>query len=183
MAKIVVLAAGQDADAAKTALEGAGLDFDVVDPTASNLLHIVIGMVDEEPAEPKEPKEPKAPKEPKEPKEEPVEEPPIDEPPPEEVPESLGKVFVEGEEIYAFKSSDAQSVVFAKSVTLGPKTTYALAEGTFSFWPANAEVPAQRLTVELNKHKTSVELPIRQSTKGSSYLSVGADLADLFKIK
>ena len=52
MGKIVILAKGKDADKINDALADSGLDFDVVEPTPSNLLHIVIGMVDDE--EPKE---------------------------------------------------------------------------------------------------------------------------------
>lgn len=47
MGKIVILADGSDADTIKDALSSTDLDFEIVEPTASNILHIVIGMVDD----------------------------------------------------------------------------------------------------------------------------------------
>lgn len=177
MAKIVVLAGASDTDAVSAALEAASIEFEIVDPTAANLLHIVIGMVEDEKPKEEKPKEEK----PKE--EKPKEEKPAEEPAPEEVPESLGTVTVDGEQVQAFRNSLSTSTLFAKAVSLGAKTSYSVNEGTFSFWPANAEKPVQRMVVEHNNHRASVELIIKESKTSTSYLSVGADLADMFKTK
>lgn len=181
MAKIVILASAEDSEAASAALTTAGLDFDVVEPTAANLLHLVIGMVDDGEEKPK--KEPKEPKEPEEEAEAPVEEVPAEEAPAEEVPEELGTVTVDGETIQAVKSTTGLSTLFALSVVNGAKTTYTLAEGTFSFWPSDVKAPAQRMNIEHNKHRTSVEIFVQESKKSYPYLVVGADLEHLFKSK
>lgn len=176
MSKIVILASTEDAEAASAALTTAGLDFDVVEPTAANLLHLVIGMVDDGEEKPK-----------KEPKEEPAEEPPVEEPaeepPVEEVPEELGTAVVDGEVIQAIKGGTETSTLFARSVMNGAKTTYTLAESTFSFWPADVKAPAQRMNIEHNKHRTSVEVFVQESKKSYPYLVVGTDLEHLFKSK
>jgi hypothetical protein len=187
MGKIVVLASEEDAEAAKTALDGAGVDYEVVEPTAANLLHIVIGMVDDEAPkdeEPKdeEPKEPKADKEPKEPK--------ADIPPEDDseiasdasaVPESLGQVRVNGELIEARLGKGATSALRSSEIQQGPRTSYVINESTFSFWPSNPSNPTQRIDVEHGTHRTSVEVAIEKAEGTSSYFLVGADLADLFK--
>jgi hypothetical protein len=178
MAKIVVLAGASDTDAVSAALEAASIEFDIVDPTAANLLHIVIGMVEDE-----KPKEEKKSKEEKPAEEKPKEEKPAEEPASEEVPESLGAVTVDGEQVQAFANGLGSSTLFAKAVSLGAKTSYSVNEGTFSFWPANAEKPVQRMVVEHNNHRASVELVIKESKTSTSYLSVGEDLADMFKTK
>jgi hypothetical protein len=186
MGKIVVLASADDAEAAKTALDGAGVDYEVVDPTAANLLHIVIGMVDDEaPKEEEEPKpeeEPKADKEPKEPK--------TDIPPEDDseiasdasaVPESLGQVRVNGELIEARLGKGAISALRSVKIEQGPRTSYTINESTFSFWPSNPSKPTQRIEVEHGTHRTSVEVVIESAEGNQSYFLVGADLADLFK--
>ena len=181
MAKIVVLASGDDADTAKTALEGAGLDFEVVEPSPANLLHIVIGMVggDEESKEEKEEK-----KEPKgdAPAEEPApeEEVPAEEPAPEEeVQEALGVIVLNGELVKAVKSNLAESVLHVVDLVSGPKTSYTLNEGVFSFWPADVANPTQRVLVENNGQMVSLEIAVRKSGTKDAYITIGADLAPL----
>jgi hypothetical protein len=178
MGKIVVLASAEDAEAAKTALDGAGVDYEVVEPTAANLLHIVIGMVDDEAPKDEEPKD----EEPKEPK--------ADIPPEDDseiakdasaVPESLGQVRVNGELIEARLGKGATSALRSSEIQQGPRTSYVVNESTFSFWPSNPSNPTQRLDVEHGTHRTSVEVAIEKAEGTSSYFLVGADLADLFK--
>ena len=181
MAKIIVLADLADEEAIKTALEGAGLECKVVEPTAKNLLHIAIGMVDDAPAE--EPAEEPAPEE-TPPEETPPEDVPAEDvPPEEEVQEglkSLGLVSVDGEQIQAFESKAETSALLVVGLIAGAKTTYSLNESTFSFWPANVAQPMQRITVEFNKHRTSLEVPIH-GAQSTPCLMVGADLRDMFK--
>lgn len=176
MAKIVVLAGGDDAASATSALEGAGVDFEVVEPTAANLLHIVIGMVDDD--SDKEEKEPKE----KEPKEEPpAEEPPAEEEPAEEpVPESLGQVTVDGEVIKAFLGKNGTSTLYAKSIEHGARTIYTINESQFAFWPADPKTPARRVTLAHGKNITSLEVVVQESKTAESFFEVGQDIADLF---
>jgi hypothetical protein len=189
MAKIVVLAGGDDAEAVKTALDGAGVDYEVVDPTPANLLHIVIGMVDDGEPKDEEPED-KEPKEPKEPKADAA---PADdaEIPPESdseiaadasaVKESLGQVRIDGELIEARLGKGPISALRAVKIEQGPRTSYTINESTFSFWPSNPSAPAQRIVVEHGSHRTSVEVRIENAEGNESYFLVGADLADLFK--
>jgi len=190
MAKIVVLAGGDDAEAVKTALDGAGVDYEVVDPTPANLLHIVIGMVDDEAPkdeEPKdeEPKEPKADKEPKPPKDDTAEIPPESDSEiasdASAVPESLGQVRIDGELIEARLGKGPTSALRAVKIEQGARTSYSINESTFSFWPSNPSAPTQRIVVEHGTHRTSVEVRIENAEGNQSYFLVGADLADLFK--
>lgn len=182
MAKIIILGDGKDADAAKAALEGASIECEIVKPTAANLLHIVIGMVDDEPEE-KEEKEPKAEKPEEAPAEEPKAEAPAEEAPAEEVPESLGKTIVADEVVEAIRGSKETSTLFVKDLIGGSRTTYTLNESTISFWPADAKAPAQRMQVEFKNHRASVEVKLAKSGTGAPYFEVGADLIDLFTSK
>lgn len=177
MGKIVVFADGADAAEAKKALKAAGLDFEVVAPKPANLLHIVIGMVDDndDEDEAEESPEEETPAEDEEAVDEPIEEPTEDAG---EVTESLGTVDVDGELIEAVRSKSATSVLQLESIEVGAKTTYSLNESKFSFWPADVVKPTQRLNIKANKHHTSIELPLEESTQ--TRLVVGADLIDLF---
>jgi len=197
MAKIVVLAGDDDAEAVKTALDGASVDYEIVDPTAANLLHIVIGMVDdeekdeepkdeEEGGEPKEPKEPKD-KAPKEPKAEPADIPPEDDSDiasdASAVPEALGTVRIDGETLKAYAGKGAQSVLRTPELVTGARTTYSINESQFSFWPADPAKPTQRIIVERGTHRSSVEVAVSATKGKEAYLVVGTDIADLFKTK
>ena len=188
MAKIVILAGGSAADEAKTALEGAGLECEVVEPTAENLLHIVIGMVGDDDKEEKKEKKEKKEEKPEAPAEEPTE-PPAEEVPPaeDEVQEELGLAMIDGEAVKALSSKAATSTLYVGTLQTGSKTMYAVNESMFSFWPSDIERPAHRVVVEHNNHRASIELPVLalpgKLAAGQAYLSVGADLADLFKTK
>lgn len=187
MAKIVVLASGDDATAVSAALDAASVDYEVVDPTPSNILHIVIGMVDDgdDSADKKDDKEPKADKKAKD------ETPPADEPPDDSdiasdaspVEESLGMIRVNGEMIDAFKVNARDSFLNVATLHAGAKTSYSLNESSFSFWPADTTNPAQRVLVEHNGRSTSTEVQVRKSSTGKAFLAVGADIADLFVTK
>lgn len=187
MAKIVVLASGDDATAASAALDAASIEYEIVDPKPSALLHMVIGMVDDG-DEDKEPKEPKEPKDDKPPKDE---APPADEPPDDSdiasdasaVEESLGSIRINGEMVEAFKQNSRDSFLHVPTLVTGAKTSYTLNESSFSFWPADTTNPAQRVLVEHNGRSTSTEVEVRKSKTGKAYLAVGADIADLFVTK
>lgn len=184
MAKIVVLAGGDDAEAVKTALDTAGVDYEIVDPTPSNLLHIVIGMVDdgEEPKD-EEPKdeEPKEPKSVPAPEETSIEDEPDIAADASAVKESLGQVRIDGEVVKAIRGKGPVTALRSTGVQQGPRTTYSINESTFSFWPSNPSSPTQRLVVEYGNHRTSVEVLIQEAEGNQTYLLIGDDLADLFK--
>lgn len=177
MAKIVVFASGDDAETAKTALSDAGLDAQIVAATAANLLHIVIGMVGdvddgEANADDEVPDE-----------ETPAEDASADEPPDEEpeiAEESLSMAIINGEQIKAVKSNKDTSVLYVVELQTGAKTTYGLNESKFSFWPSNIENPVQRVSIEVDKHFASVEVPLMLA-KDEPYIYVGKDLIDMFK--
>lgn len=189
MGKIVVLASNEDAEAVKTALDAASVDYEVVEPTPSNILHIVIGMVDDGEEEPKdeeppadeEPKEPKPPKEKKEPKA-----PRTDDtvPPPEEelpVEESLGTVTIDGETVQVVRGDVDVSTLYTELTANGSRISYKLNESTYSFWPNNLAEPETRILIEgVNGNSASVEVLVRE---GKTRLVIGKDLAAIFKIQ
>jgi len=94
--------------------------------------------------------------------------------------ESLGPVKVDGELIEAVTHNSETSVLCVEKMTRGAKTTYTLNESSFSFWPASAEKPEQRVEVLVDKHRTSLEIPIVES-EGKAVLKVGKDLRSMFK--
>ncbi len=187
MAKIVVLASGDDATAVSTALDGASIEYEIVDPKPASLLHIVIGMVGDDDEDDKEEKEPKEKKD-----EPPKEEKPTAEEPPDDsdiasdasaVPESLGTVRVNGEMVEAFKQNSRDTFLHVPTLVTGAKTSYTINESAFSFWPADITNPAQRVLIEHNGRASSTEVEVRKSQTGKAYLAVGADIADLFVAK
>ena len=182
MAKIVILASNDDKDAISAALDKATFDYDIVDPTVTNLLQLAIGMVGDEPKEKKEEK-PKDDKPKDEPADKPKDEPKDEVPPQADAPveESLGTVLVNGELISAVKTFGPDSTLFVTSLISGARTSYTLDESVFSFWPADPVTPLQRVLVEHRNHKTSIQIKIQESKKNHSYLAVAADLADIFK--
>lgn len=200
MAKIVVLAGEDDADAVKTALDGASVDYEIVDPTAANLLHIVIGMVDDEAKDDKDEVDdaeagevggaggkPKGDKAPKEPKPEPADIAPEDDSDiasdASAVPEALGTVKIDGETLKAYAGKGTQSVLRSPALVAGARTTYSINESQFSFWPADPAKPSQRIIVERGTHRSSVEVAVAATKGKEAYLVVGTDIADLFKTK
>lgn len=204
MAKIVIIAPAEADDDIKDAvkmLKAAGHDVDTEEPTPKSLLHIVLGLMgpnaygfgagyayardtaaEEPPAEDK-------------PKEDDPEEEAADEAATEEGFddgadlggddfnfESLGTVTVDGELIEAVTHDSETSVLCVERLVSGAKTTYALNESSFSFWPASVTKPEQRVEVLVDKHRTSVQLPIEES-EGKPTLKVGRDLLSMFEVK
>jgi hypothetical protein len=180
MGKVVILAGSDDAEAIQAALDGSEIDFEVIEPTASNLLHIAIGMVDAESAEEPAPDAEEPAEEPAPDAEEPAEEPAPDA---EVKEENLGSIVVNGETIDAVRVATIESTLFVGDFQAGPKTSYSLNESKFSFWINDERRPKHRSTVERAGYKTSIELHIKESKTGRPYLAVGTDLADLFMIK
>jgi hypothetical protein len=96
--------------------------------------------------------------------------------------ESLGPVTVDGQLIEAVTHDSETSVLCVEHLISGPKTTYMLNENSFSFWPSSVTKPEQRVEVLVDKHRTSVQLPIQES-EGKSTLLVGRDLRSMFEAK
>ena len=184
-------------------LKAAGHDVDTEEPTPKSLLHIVLGLMgpnaygfgagyayQRDPVAGTDPKDDddKPPKD-----EEPEKEPDLDA---EEESsgddesgdlggddfnfESLGQAKVDGELIEAVTHDSDTSVLCVEHLSKGAKTTYMLNESSFSFWPASAEKPEQRIEVIVDKHRCSVEIPIAES-EGKSILKVGKDLRSMFE--
>ena len=176
MAKIVVLAQGDDADKAKAAMDTAGLDFQIVEPSAANLLHLVIGIVgtgDDESLD--------------DDFKDNDEKPDVDDSEEEsnaevETQESLGECLVDEERVQAYAINEKSSrLVLAKlEVTAqGDRTTYSINESQFTFWPSDSKNLSQRISVENKNHRASVEVSLISGV--STKLLVGTDLLNLFK--
>jgi len=145
MAQIVIFApVGEDVEAGKKALEDAGHDVEVVEATAINLLHMAVGMMDEEPEE--------------EPEAEPAEEPEVEaavaeEPEAEAAPADAAQeptaeavsdfaVSVDGERIDTYIDT-SRSFPLLRVVDLSgdAKVSYKLNESSFSFWRDGGNTP------------------------------------------
>lgn len=178
MAKIVVLANPSEEEAIVAAMDAAGLKCKVVEPTAANLLHIVIGMVDDgAPAE--EPVEEPAPEEAS------TEEPAPEEASTEEVPdeemarESIGDCLVDGEKVKIFESKQATSTLVVPNLSVGQRTTYTINESVFAFWPIDTKTLKQRVVLEMMGEKTSAEVELVAGEHPR--LIIGSDLRKWFK--
>lgn len=203
MAKIVIIAPSEADDDVKDAvkmLKAAGHDVDTEEPTPKSLLHIVLGLMGPNaygfgPGYAYQ-RDPDAN----------ADDPLADVPPAEDDVaddtetdggfegdegadlggddfnfESLGPVKVDGELIEAVTHDSETSVLCVDRLVKGAKTTYALNESIFSFWPASVQKPEQRVEVLVDKNRTSVELPIMESEEGKPVLKVGKDLLPMFK--
>lgn len=197
MAKIVIIAPEEADDDVKDAvklLKAAGHDVDTDEPTPKALLHIVLGLMgpnaygfgpgygytvaggggtppaEEDPAT--------------------EEDPAAEEPATEEDPaaggdddfnfESLGMVKVDGELIEAFTFASDTSILHVEGLEKGAKTSYTLNESRYTFFPANAATPSLRVDIAVDKHRTSVDIPLAEAEE-KSVLMVGRDLLDMFK--
>lgn len=201
MAKIVIIAPAEADDDVKDAvkmLKAAGHDVDTEEPTPKSLLHIVLGLMGPNAygfgpgyAYQRDPDQAPDGTPPKD------DEPESEDDPLDDVPdgfdddtadlggddfnfESLGTVTVDGQLIEAVTHNSETSVLCVEGLVKGAKTTYALNESIFSFWPASADKPEQRVEVLVDKHRTSIEIPIEES-EGKSTLKVGKDLLPMFK--
>jgi hypothetical protein len=194
MAKIVIVAPSDvksDVDDAVKMLRGAGHDVDVEEPTPKSLLHIVLGLlgpnaygfgpgyafspgseVDDADGEPAD-----------------SEQAADDADAGDDIDvsgddfnfESLGQVTVDGELIEAVRVKQPTSVLRVERLVGEAKMTYNLNESIFSFWPADVKAPSQRLSISVNRHSTSIELPVEQAEKAQ--LMVGDDIIDMFQVK
>lgn len=197
MAKIVIIAPAEADDDVKDAvklLKAAGHDVDTEEPTPKALIHIVLGLMGPNgygfgPGYAYLPSGGTGAPPPKdEPK--PEDDPAAEEPAPEEDPasdaggddfnfESLGTVTVDGELIEAVTFDSETSVLCVESLEAGAKTTYSLNESVFSFFPADAAKPALRVEVLVDKHRTSIEVPVMEA-ESKATLKVGKDLISMF---
>ena len=70
--------------------------------------------------------------------------------------------------VQAFKQNSRDTTLYVPTIVLGAKTSYSLNESSFSFWPADAANPAQRVLVEHNGRSTSTEVDVRKSKTGKA---------------
>lgn len=201
MAKIVIIAPDDAQDDVKDAvklLKAAGHDVDTDEPTPKALLHIVLGLMGPNAygfgaGYGYTPTGPGAGGGSKDDEQEPAPEDDVD--PDADAGfdddaadlggddfnfESLGMVSVDGELIEAVTHNSETSVLAVDKLITGAKTTYALNESIFSFWPASVTEPQQRVEILVDKHRTSIEIPIVES-EGKPTLKVGKDLRSMFK--
>lgn len=195
MAKIVIIApsdATEDVKDAVKLLKGQGHDVDTEEPTPKALIHIVLGLLGPNgygfgpayghtpgPAADEDPDNDDAAAD------DTVEADPGAE---EDVDlsgddfnfESLGKVSVDGELIEAVPFDSDTSVLCVEKLQSGAKTTYSLNESLFSFWPADSAAPTQRVVIQVDKHRTSAEVPVVEA-EDKATLKVGRDLIEMFK--
>lgn len=87
-------------------------------------------------------------------------------------------VIVDGEHINAVKTDLDTSVLVVEEFVKGPRSIYTINESKFGFWPANQDIPMQRIGVEYNKRHTSLEVVVMEGVKQE--LQIGKDLISLF---
>jgi hypothetical protein len=169
MSKIVILAKGKDADKVNDALADSGLDFDVVEPTPSNLLHIVIGMVDDEEEDTERKTEKVEPTD--------VEPAPTDTttpsdeetPPTDEVTEEGLEVKLDGLAVRGFLSEDKSTVLFVPAIarTGTSKMSVCLNEAagsTINFYCADNAAPTLRTLITVNGVSYVTDVLIRENS-------------------
>ncbi|WP_407305206.1 hypothetical protein [Acinetobacter sp.] len=96
--------------------------------------------------------------------------------------ESLGMVNVDGELIEAVTHNSDVSLLCVEGLNIGSKTVYSLNESRFTFFPADVAKLASRVDITVDKHRTSIEIPVQES-QGKATLKVGKDLRDMFSNK
>lgn len=177
MAKIVILAANEDKDAISEALEG--FDFSIVEPTASNLLHIVIGMVDEAPEEIE-----KSEKSEEDDEDVSVEEPVDEVPLVPEVEESLGFVYIDDELVEAFKGKGDTSILHVTKLISGVRSSYNINESVFSLWPKDVDNLKQSVHIR-DRQQAQIDLyhevKIVESKSNKCKFFIGLDLMRSYK--
>jgi hypothetical protein len=174
MAQIVILApTGEDVSAGEQALKDAGHEVEVVEATAANLLHMAIGMVEDE----------------EHPEDKPLEEPPAEDeqlpaettdttPPAEEPPvgESLGYTTVDGEKVNAYLDTSLRFPLLRVMELAGSsKVSYKLNESVFSQWPeggfATVTIDSLSTQVRLGAAKTRAHILLDPATAKSLKLA------------
>ena len=174
MAQIVIFAPpGEDVSAGEKALKDAGHDVEIVEATPANLLHMAIGMVENDDMS----------SDLETPAEAPAEEAPAEDEVPaeeEEVKEALGTCTVNGVMVEAFAGSHDRLVV--TNLQLGKTVSYTLNESQFSFWPtAGGAVKVPMLTVKAGL-KSVVAANVELAEGDQARLIVGsAALRTIFK--
>lgn len=178
---IVIFANADDKKSIDDALSTANLEYEILEPSVKNILHLAIGMSDD--SEEKEKSSKKSEDEPSEPEEsKKAEEPEVPEVPEEPaVEESLGLVRFNGEMVKAFSSQKTdECVAYVQNVIAGNKTTYTLNESVVSFWSDNPTDPSQIGFVETRLGgKTSSfagTFKVRQSPTKETYVVIPAPI-------
>lgn len=172
---IVIFANADDKKSIDDALSAANLEYEILEPSVKNILHLAIGMSDDSEEKGESSKKPEdEPSEPEEAKKAEVPEEPA-------VEESLGLVRFNGEMVKAFSSQKTdECVAYVQNVIAGNKTTYTLNESVVSFWSDNPTDPSQIGFVETRLGgKTSSfagTFKVRQSPTKETYVVIPAPI-------
>lgn len=150
MAQIVIFApAGEDVSAGQTALEGAGHTVEVVEATAANLLHMAVGMVEDDGASDAASSAPVT-----EPTEE-LPDDPLATEPEEPTTEAVGEVYVDGEQLPAYVDpSISFPLIRVLDLSGDAKLTFRINESSFSFWKdagARMEIDGTMMKVAIGR--------------------------------
>ena len=171
---IVIFANDDDKKALDDALKSAGLEYDILEPTVKNILHLAIGLADDTPEEVPTDDEPAADAEEETPAEESAGDGESTEEP---VGESLGVARFNGEAVKLFKSTTNENVVFVQNLIPGSKITYSLNESIVSFWLDNTKAAEQFGLLEMVRIGTGPmtyagSFQIRQSPTAETFVTI-----------
>lgn len=180
---IVIFANDEDKQKLDDALKAAGLEYDILEPTVKNILHLAIGLADDTPAEEAPTEDESAPADETETDIVDALTGDVDTKEEKPVGESLGFARFNSEAVKLFKSSTNENVVFVQNLIPGSKTTYALNESVVSFWVDNSKEIEQfglleMVTVEGPKNYMG-SFQIRQSPTSESYVTIAASSLEL----
>lgn len=180
---IVIFANDEDKQKLDDALKAAGLEYDILEPTVKNILHLAIGLADDTPEEETPVDDESAPADDEEADEADVvdaltggaEEP---------VGESLGFARFNGEPLKLFKSTTNENIVFVQNLIPGSKTTYSLNESVVSFWVDNTKDAEQfgflEMVLETVGPRTYMgSFQIRQSPTTESFVTIATSSLEL----
>jgi hypothetical protein len=178
---IVIFANDEDKQKLDDALKAAGLEYDILEPTVKNILHLAIGLADDTSEEETSAEDESA-------ADEEAAEADIvdtltnDEEKP--VGESLGVARFNGEALKLFKSTTNENIVFVQNLIPGAKTTYSLNESVVSFWVDNTKDAEQfgflEMVLESVGPRTYMgSFQIRQSPTTESFVTIATSSLEL----
>lgn len=178
MTSIVIFASAGDKEKINSALETLGLEYEILAPTAKNVLHLAIGMVaGEDESTNDEPKSDEV-QGPEKDAEEELGDESTANGEEGEVKESYRMARFNGEVLKVVPSKTNETIVYVQHLIPGAKTTYSLNESTVSFWTDNEEAPEQFGLLEMNNTRFASLFKIRQSKTGVSYIAIAKDVLE-----
>lgn len=176
---IVIFANDEDKKALDDALKAAGLEYDILEPTLKNILHLAIGLADDAPdTEAPAEEEAAAPADGEAAEATDVVDALMGDTE-EKVGESLGFARFNGEAVKLFKSLTNENTVFVQHLIPGAKTTYSLNESVVSFWTDSTKDAEQfgflEMVVEsVGPRNYMGSFQIRQSPTAESFVTIAS---------